>query len=108
MRSSATCWKPVLKIRSEAEHHIHDKTDSKAEIFSNKAILNLFHPQAVKNAVGALCSLSPNQLLPRLMGHVTESLSRPALRQVTKEEYAIMLTPAGELYDDSIMQRYGW
>lgn len=62
--------------------------------------------QAVKNAVGALCSLSPDQLLPRLMSHVTEGLSRPALRQVTKEEYAIMLTPAGELYDDSIMQRY--
>lgn len=60
----------------------------------------------MKNAVGALCSLSPDQLLPRLMSHVTEGLSRPALLQVTKEEYAIMLTPAGELYDDSIMQRY--
>lgn len=61
--------------------------------------------QAVKNAVGALCSLSPDQLLPRFMSHVAEGLSRPALLQVTKEEYAIMLTPAGELYDDSIMQR---
>lgn len=61
----------------------------------------------MKNAVGALCSLSPDQLLPRLMGHVTEGLSRPALLHVTKEEYAIMVTPVGELYDDSIMQRYG-
>lgn len=56
--------------------------------------------------MGALCSLSPDQLLPRLMTHVIERLSRPALLQVTKEEYAIMQTPAGELYDDSIMQRY--
>lgn len=59
----------------------------------------------MKNAVGALCSLSPNKLLPQVISHVTEGLSRPALRQVTKEEYAIMLTPAGELYDNSIMQR---
>ncbi|KAK9522292.1 hypothetical protein VZT92_018767 [Zoarces viviparus] len=60
--------------------------------------------QAVKNAVGALSSLSPNKLLPRVIGHVIEGLSRPALLHVTREEYAIMLTPKGELYDNSIIQ----
>ncbi|XP_028269572.1 eIF-2-alpha kinase activator GCN1 [Parambassis ranga] len=60
--------------------------------------------QAVKNAVGALSALSPNKLLPRVISHITEGLSRPALLQVTREEYAIMLTPEGELYDDSIVQ----
>ncbi|XP_073321707.1 stalled ribosome sensor GCN1 [Pagrus major] len=60
--------------------------------------------QAVKNAVGALSSLSPNKLLPRVISHVTEALSRPALCHVTKEEYAIMLIPDGELYDNSIIQ----
>ncbi|XP_071778358.1 stalled ribosome sensor GCN1 [Centroberyx gerrardi] len=60
--------------------------------------------QAVKNAVGALSGLSPTKLLPRVMDHVTEWLSRPALLQVTREEYAIMLTPEGELYDKSIIQ----
>ncbi|XP_040898957.1 eIF-2-alpha kinase activator GCN1 [Toxotes jaculatrix] len=60
--------------------------------------------QAVKNAVGALSSLSPNKLLPRVISHVTEGLSRPALLQVTREEYAIMLTPEGQLYDNSIIQ----
>ncbi|TNN77641.1 eIF-2-alpha kinase activator GCN1 [Liparis tanakae] len=60
--------------------------------------------QAVKNAVGALSSLSPNKLLPRIIIHVTEGLSRPALLHVTREEYAIMQTPEGELYDNSIIQ----
>jgi len=39
------------------------------------------------------------------MEQVTEWLSQPALRQVTREEYAIMLTPEGELYDKGIIQR---
>uniref|UniRef100_A0AAQ4QL94 GCN1 activator of EIF2AK4 n=1 Tax=Gasterosteus aculeatus aculeatus TaxID=481459 RepID=A0AAQ4QL94_GASAC len=60
--------------------------------------------QAVKNAVGALSRLSPNKLLPRVTTHVTEGLSRTALLHVTREEYAIMLTPEGELYDNSIIQ----
>uniref|UniRef100_A0A672G9N7 GCN1 activator of EIF2AK4 n=1 Tax=Salarias fasciatus TaxID=181472 RepID=A0A672G9N7_SALFA len=61
-------------------------------------------PQAVRNAVGALSALSPNKLLPRVISHVTAELSRPALVQVTREEYAIMQTPEGELYDNSIIQ----
>ncbi|KAM9391827.1 stalled ribosome sensor GCN1 [Pholidichthys leucotaenia] len=60
--------------------------------------------QAVRNTVGALSSLSPNKLLPRVTGHIIKGLSRPPLLQVTKEEYAIMLTPEGELYDNSIIQ----
>lgn len=60
----------------------------------------------MKNAVGTLSSLSPNKLLPRVISHVMEGLSRPALLHVTREEYAIMLTPEGELYDNSIIQRY--
>ncbi|PWA18464.1 hypothetical protein CCH79_00009914 [Gambusia affinis] len=60
--------------------------------------------QAVKNAVGSLSVLSPNKLLPRVMSHVVEGLAQPSLLNVTREEYAIMLTPEGELYDNSIIQ----
>lgn len=59
----------------------------------------------MKNAVGALSGLSPNTLLPQMMGHIIEGLSKPALSLVTKEEYAIMLTPEGQLYDQSIIQK---
>ncbi|XP_072244658.1 stalled ribosome sensor GCN1 [Leuresthes tenuis] len=60
--------------------------------------------QAVKNAVGALSGLSPNKLLPRVINHVIEGLSQAVLFQVTREEYNIMQTPEGELYDNSIIQ----
>uniref|UniRef100_A0A671RTY5 TOG domain-containing protein n=1 Tax=Sinocyclocheilus anshuiensis TaxID=1608454 RepID=A0A671RTY5_9TELE len=59
--------------------------------------------QAVQNAVGSLSLLSPTKLLPRVMDYVTQRLSNPALRQVTRQEYAIMQTPEGELYDKSII-----
>lgn len=59
----------------------------------------------MKNAVGALSGLSPNKLLPEMIGRIIKSLSDPALIHVTKEEYAIMLTPEGQLYDKSIIQR---
>ncbi|XP_073675995.1 stalled ribosome sensor GCN1 [Garra rufa] len=59
--------------------------------------------QAVQNAVGSLSVLSPTKLLPRVMDHVTQRLSNPALGQVTRQEYAIMQTPEGELYDKSII-----
>lgn len=39
------------------------------------------------------------------MDHVTQRLSNPALIQVTRQEYAIMKTPEGELYDKSIIMR---
>lgn len=55
--------------------------------------------------MGALSGLSPNLLLPQMMGHIIEGLSKPALSLVTKEEHAIMLTPEGQLYDQSIIQK---
>ncbi|KAL0979528.1 hypothetical protein UPYG_G00186210 [Umbra pygmaea] len=60
--------------------------------------------EAIRNAVGALSCLSPIKLLPRVMEKVKKWLSNPALQQVTRQEYAIMLTAEGELYDKSIIQ----
>uniref|UniRef100_A0A8B9GNB1 GCN1 activator of EIF2AK4 n=1 Tax=Astyanax mexicanus TaxID=7994 RepID=A0A8B9GNB1_ASTMX len=59
--------------------------------------------EAVRNAAGELSVLSPGKLLPRVMDHVTMWLSNPSLSQVTRQEYAIMCTPEGELYDKSII-----
>nr|XP_043881729.1 eIF-2-alpha kinase activator GCN1 [Solea senegalensis] len=67
-------------------------------------LLEVDADKAAKNAVGALCVLSPNKMLPRVISRIIEGLSQTALLQVTREEYAIMLTPEGELYDSSIIQ----
>ncbi|KAF7238429.1 eIF-2-alpha kinase activator GCN1 [Varanus komodoensis] len=55
------------------------------------------------NAAGLLSALSPGHVLPRLIGAISASLKNPALGLVTQEEFAIMKTPEGELYDKSIL-----
>ncbi|XP_036209317.1 eIF-2-alpha kinase activator GCN1 isoform X3 [Myotis myotis] len=64
------------------------------------------HPQDISsmNAMGSLSLLSPDRVLPQLISTITASVQNPALHQVTREEFAIMQTPAGELYDKSIIQ----
>ncbi|XP_072271584.1 stalled ribosome sensor GCN1 [Pyxicephalus adspersus] len=60
--------------------------------------------QAVLNAAGTLARISSKRVLPQLVGLITDTLQNPAFYQVTREEYAIMQTPEGELYDKSILQ----
>nr|XP_014345196.1 PREDICTED: translational activator GCN1 [Latimeria chalumnae] len=60
--------------------------------------------QARMNAASALSALPNSNFLPQLINKITLSLDNQALRHVTREEYAIMLTPEGELYDKSIIQ----
>ncbi|PKU38611.1 translational activator hypothetical protein [Limosa lapponica baueri] len=60
--------------------------------------------QSSMNAVGSLSLLSPGRVLPQLISTISASMENPALCQVTREEFAIMKTPEGELYDKSIIQ----
>ncbi|NXE34968.1 GCN1 kinase, partial [Ptilorrhoa leucosticta] len=60
--------------------------------------------QSSMNAVGSLSLLSPGRVLPQLISTISASMENPALYQVTREEFAIMKTPEGELYDKSIIQ----
>lgn len=67
--------------------------------------MSMFVWQSSMNAMGSLSILSPDRVLPQLISTITASVQNPALCQVTREEFAIMQTPAGELYDKSIIQR---
>ncbi|XP_075390131.1 stalled ribosome sensor GCN1 [Tenrec ecaudatus] len=60
--------------------------------------------QSSMNAVGSLSLLSPDRVLPQIISTITASVQNPALCQVTREEVAIMQTPAGELFDKTIIQ----
>ncbi|XP_064822352.1 stalled ribosome sensor GCN1-like [Oncorhynchus masou masou] len=102
----------IVEARPGFWPHLLSSMNIKADEFIDKNLDDILprllqanaDNQAIRNAVGALSGLSPIKLLPRVMEHVTQWLSNPALRQVTREEYAIMLTPEGELYDKSIIQ----
>ncbi|KAM8866194.1 stalled ribosome sensor GCN1 isoform 2-T2 [Synchiropus picturatus] len=94
-------WTVLLSaMKMKAEEFVENNLD---DILKHLLEVNT-DDQAVKNAVGALSCLSPNKLLPRVMSHITEGLTRSASHGVTKEDYAIMQTPEGELYDKSIIQ----
>ncbi|XP_053850288.1 eIF-2-alpha kinase activator GCN1 isoform X1 [Vidua macroura] len=65
---------------------------------------NTLENQSSMNAVGSLSLLLPGRVLPQLISTISASMENPALCQVTREEFAIMKTPEGELYDKSIIQ----
>uniref|UniRef100_A0A672LCH7 GCN1 activator of EIF2AK4 n=1 Tax=Sinocyclocheilus grahami TaxID=75366 RepID=A0A672LCH7_SINGR len=95
-----------VAVRSEMWPSLLSTMKLDAAEFIDKHLEMILPPHAndaVQNAVGSLSLLSPTKLLPRVMDHVAQRLSNPALRQVTRQEYAIMQTPEGELYDKSII-----
>uniref|UniRef100_A0A8C5HZY1 TOG domain-containing protein n=1 Tax=Gouania willdenowi TaxID=441366 RepID=A0A8C5HZY1_GOUWI len=101
VEAHAALWPSLLSsMNLTAEQFIDQNLEDILPLLLEVSVDN----QAVKNAVGALSSLSPYKLLPRVISYVTLELSRPALVQVTREEYAIMQTPENELYDNSILQ----
>ena len=56
------------------------------------------------NVLSTIVNIIPEKVLPVVLGNVTSALSDAALLTVTQEEYNIMKTPEGELYDKSILQ----
>ena len=62
-------------------------------------------PQAHCSALATLVRIDAATVLPLLMDRVSDTLSQSALAAVTTQEYEIMLTPEGQLYDKSVIER---
>ena len=56
--------------------------------------------------MATIARLAPKQILPTLISHAMKCLGNPDLATVTAEEYAIMKTPEGELYNKAVIQKY--
>ncbi|KAL0610568.1 eIF-2-alpha kinase activator GCN1 [Plecturocebus cupreus] len=94
-------WPALLsRMNIDAEAFITRHLDQIIPRITTQSPLN----QSSMNAMGSLSILSPDRVLPQLISTITASVQNPALRLVTREEFAIMQTPAGELYDKSIIQ----
>lgn len=52
-----------------------------------------------------MAELAPEVIFPRVVKHSVMSLTKPAFCTVTVEEFAIMNTPEGEIYNTSVLQR---
>uniref|UniRef100_I0FNS6 Stalled ribosome sensor GCN1 n=1 Tax=Macaca mulatta TaxID=9544 RepID=I0FNS6_MACMU len=94
-------WPALLaRMKIDPEAFITRHLDQIIPRITTQSPLN----QSSMNAMGSLSILSPDRVLPQLISTITASVQNPALRLVTREEFAIMQTPAGELYDKSIIQ----
>ncbi|XP_012869831.1 PREDICTED: translational activator GCN1 isoform X1 [Dipodomys ordii] len=94
-------WPALLtKMKIDPEAFITRQLDQIIPRIATQSPLN----QSSMNAMGSLSILSPDRVLPQLISTITASVQNPALRLVTREEFAIMQTPAGELFDKSIIQ----
>ena len=61
--------------------------------------------QSAKNILSTVAGIAPKQILPRVIDHVTVNLRKIEYQQVTLEEYIIMQTPEGQLYDMNALER---
>ncbi|XP_014444459.1 eIF-2-alpha kinase activator GCN1 [Tupaia chinensis] len=94
-------WPALLaRMKIDPEAFITRHLDQIIPRITTQSPLN----QSSMNAMGSLSILSPDRVLPQLVSTITASVQNPALCLVTREEYAIMQTPPGELYDKSIIQ----
>ncbi|KAM5311577.1 stalled ribosome sensor GCN1 [Glossophaga mutica] len=94
-------WPALLaRMKIDPEAFVTRHLDQIVPRITTQSPLN----QSSMNAMGSLSILSPDRVLPQLISTITASVQNPALLQVTREEFAIMQTPAGELYDKSIIQ----
>uniref|UniRef100_K7A6A4 Stalled ribosome sensor GCN1 n=1 Tax=Pan troglodytes TaxID=9598 RepID=K7A6A4_PANTR len=94
-------WPALLaRMKIDPEAFITRHLDQIIPRMTTQSPLN----QSSMNAMGSLSILLPDRVLPQLISTITASVQNPALRLVTREEFAIMQTPAGELYDKSIIQ----
>uniref|UniRef100_A0A8C4T4N2 GCN1 activator of EIF2AK4 n=1 Tax=Erpetoichthys calabaricus TaxID=27687 RepID=A0A8C4T4N2_ERPCA len=96
-------WPAILsRMKIDAKEFINKNLDTLLPIVTAKSSLPI--NLASMNAVVCLSALSPLKVLPQLFGVITSTLNKQDLLQVTREEYAIMQMPEGELYDKSIIQ----
>ncbi|XP_038201038.1 eIF-2-alpha kinase activator GCN1 [Arvicola amphibius] len=94
-------WPALLtRMKIDPEAFITRHLDQIIPRITTQSPLN----QSSMNAMGSLSILSPDRVLPQLISTITASVQNPALCLVTREEFAIMQTPAGELFDKSIIQ----
>lgn len=61
--------------------------------------------QNVEKAIMTLCRIHAESTVGPLIDYVASLISNTGLDQVTKDEYGIFLTPEGELYDHTIIEK---
>ncbi|XP_071180493.1 stalled ribosome sensor GCN1-like [Mytilus edulis] len=62
--------------------------------------------ESSKNAFSCLVRIAPDIVLPPMIQYVSRLLGNAELAVITREEYGIFLTPSGELFDKSMLEKF--
>ncbi|XP_071945406.1 stalled ribosome sensor GCN1-like [Antedon mediterranea] len=92
-------WSTFLaKFKLDPEKFISDNADKIFEI-----IVKNFTSQSALEALKTLSCTAPNITFTRIIEHVNKCLENPSMVNVTFEEFEIMRTPEGELYNKAAL-----
>ncbi|XP_006818140.1 LOW QUALITY PROTEIN: stalled ribosome sensor GCN1-like [Saccoglossus kowalevskii] len=93
-------WTDLLvKLKVEPLQFVAEKAE---EIFTKITSGNeITEPQL--NALKTLVRIAPSEMLPRVITHCVSFLGTAELYNITQDEFAILLTPEGELYNKSVL-----
>ncbi|XP_033627513.1 eIF-2-alpha kinase activator GCN1-like [Asterias rubens] len=97
-------WSAILhKLKLDAVQLLTDNLD---DVFEAIVSGNSCSTEASSNAAAAtIARLAPKQFFPVLVNHAQSCLGNPDLALVTQEEYDIMKTPEGELFNKAFIER---
>ncbi|XP_038061522.1 eIF-2-alpha kinase activator GCN1-like [Patiria miniata] len=80
-------------------------TDNAQNIFTTLSNGQTSAKETSSNAMATVVRLASKQILPTLISHAVGCLGNSDLVTITKEEYDIMKTPEGELYNKAIIEK---
>jgi hypothetical protein len=60
--------------------------------------------QPQQNAIRTLARVAPDAVIQPIIGHSVQVLNNPAFRVVTRDEFALMMWPEGDLFDKSVIE----
>lgn len=60
-----------------------------------------------RNMLSTAVRIAPDAFMPKIVAHVKSTLDNSALMNITRDEFALLSWPEGELYDKSVIERWG-
>ncbi|BES98072.1 translational activator [Nesidiocoris tenuis] len=98
--AQANLWLKLLKFFKFAPAALIESCSSK---FVDLLVRNFKCHPSYKLALRTVVNLNPDVMLPPLLEIVVQVFNNSEILNVTPQEYAIYLSPAGQLYDKSII-----
>ncbi|XP_074643687.1 stalled ribosome sensor GCN1-like [Tubulanus polymorphus] len=100
VQTNIDCWTEIMaSLKLDAGAFIRAKKDEILQLITEIKPVT----KSVENTLKTLCRIEPNSILPGIVQHVQPVLRSTSSVNVRVEEYEIMKTPDGVLYNTSVI-----